>query len=156
MKLRYRRGQKSFCMHGFVYEYHPCHFAWTNFVYEELFNFCKKYGKIGHKSLNYRISMETSQRNFDKLMAEVWTNFENLMVRFPLSHCYSNKIIGLRRIELLCTSRFDLTSYPRMKFHFVKFYLNQLCDPILHLLRRTRDLGLVHVKGNLIKILRYR
>lgn len=74
--------------------------------------FCKKCGKIGHKSSSCRLSFEEAQRRSGSRMAEVCLRKENLMVHHSLVPCYTNKIIGLRRIEAYHSSRLNLTIPP--------------------------------------------
>lgn len=99
-------------MPGYFYEYLQDHFKWVDFRYEGVFVFCKKCVLIGHKSARYPLSLEEAHRRFGCRMAEVCLTRQTLLVGHPPSPCFTNKIIGLRRIEILRTSRINLLAPP--------------------------------------------
>lgn len=86
----------------------PDHFKWIDFRYEGIFVFCKKCGMIGHKTSGCPFSVVEAQCRFGRRMAEVYNDIQNLLVGHPPSQCFTDKIIGLGRIEVLRTSRIDL------------------------------------------------
>lgn len=86
--------------------------------------FCKKCGVIGHKATRCPISMEEAIRNFGARMAEVCLSHQNLLVGQPHSPCFTNNFIGLRRIEVLRTTRIDLTVPPSDEIPFEASFLN--------------------------------
>lgn len=72
----------------------------------------------GHKATGCPYSMEEAQRRFGRRMYEVCIDIHNLLVGHPPSQCFTNKLIGLRRIEVLRTSRIDLTIPPSDEIPF--------------------------------------
>lgn len=68
---------------GYFYEYQVGHFQRVDFRYEEIFNFCKNCGKLGHKTRFCRISQDEAHSNFGRRMRKVCITHENIMVHHP-------------------------------------------------------------------------
>lgn len=113
---------------GYFYEYSSNHFKWIDFIYEGVFVFCKKCGIIGHKEPRCRMSLEEAHLQSGARMAEVYISRQNLLVGHPPSPCYSNKIIGLRRIEVLRTSRIDLIVDPSDEIPFAANFVSSASE----------------------------
>lgn len=87
----------------YFFEYQVGHYQWVDFRYEGVFIFCKTCGNFGYKVAICWLSFEEVQRLLDSRMAEARLRRENLMVHHPLTPCFTNKIMGLRRIEIMRT-----------------------------------------------------
>lgn len=103
---------------GYFYEYSQDHFKWIDFRYEGIFIYCKKCGMAGHKASACPYSIEEAQMRFGRRMSEVCIDMQNLLIGHPPSQCFTNKLIGLRRIEVLRTSKIDLTTPPSHEIPF--------------------------------------
>ena len=109
---------------GYFYEYSQDHFKWIDFRYEGIFIYCKKCGMVGHKASSCPYSIAEAQMRSGRRMSEVCIDMQNLLIGHPLSQCFTNKLIGLRRIEVLRTSRIDLTIPPSDEIPFDASFLS--------------------------------
>ena len=84
---------------------------WINFRYEGVFTFCTKCGRIGHKRMRCRLPIAIAQRHFEMVLADIGQGVDLPIIEYNAIPLYSNKIIGLKRVERNRTSHVNLVGY---------------------------------------------
>lgn len=96
---------------GFYFDHQNGEPNWVHLRYEGIFVFCAKCGRIGHRKPRCRMPMNIAKDHIDIVMNNISQGGIQCHVSptyFPL---YSNKIIGLKRVERNRTTDVNLVTY---------------------------------------------
>ncbi|KMT09187.1 hypothetical protein BVRB_6g132900 [Beta vulgaris subsp. vulgaris] len=81
---------------------------WIDFRYEGVFIFCSKCGRIGHKRPRCRIPMAIAKRHFAMVLEDIGQGIFLPIVSPFVTPLFTNKLIGLKRVERLRTTHVNL------------------------------------------------
>lgn len=96
---------------GFFFNKQEGPLEWVDFKYEGVFIFCTKCERIGHKRLRCRLPIAIAQRHFEMVLADIGQGVDLPIIERNVIPLYSNKIIGLKRVERNRTSHVNLVGY---------------------------------------------
>lgn len=85
--------------------------AWVDFRYEGVFVYCSKCGRIGHKRPRCRIPIAIAQHHFEMVLDDIGQGIFPPIVSPSIIPLFTNKLIGLKRIERNRTTKVNLLVY---------------------------------------------
>ena len=84
---------------------------WIDFRYEGVFVYCNKCGRIGHRRARCRIPFATAQRHFEMVLEDIGQGVHLHITSQNDIPLFTNKLIGLKRVERNRTSAINLVDY---------------------------------------------
>ncbi|KMS95355.1 hypothetical protein BVRB_009020 [Beta vulgaris subsp. vulgaris] len=85
--------------------------VWVDFRYEGVFTFCSKCGRIGHRRPRCRIPMAVAKNHFAMVLEDIGQGIFLPIVSPFITPLFTNKLIGLKRVERLRTTRINLVQH---------------------------------------------
>lgn len=98
---------------GCYFEYEDGHLVWVSFRYEKVFRFCKKCGKIGHKTIACKTPIVKAEKDIMEVMRRMNEGNDNLIFDDENIPLYTNKIKGLPGSPKNTTSILKLIGTPK-------------------------------------------
>uniref|UniRef100_A0A803MXP4 Zinc knuckle CX2CX4HX4C domain-containing protein n=1 Tax=Chenopodium quinoa TaxID=63459 RepID=A0A803MXP4_CHEQI len=93
---------------GFYFEFEQGSFEWVDLRYEGVFVLCKTCGRIGHKENYCKLCSRRRSREFQAAMYVACDGSKEIRVDPTYLSLYTNKIMGLKRVEKNRTLKLNL------------------------------------------------
>lgn len=106
---------KSPLILGFYFEDESDRIHWVDFRYEGVFEYCPTCGLIGHKRARCKATLTEIHNSLSEVLNKICVASEIFVSEEEFIPLFTNKLIGLKRIERLRTSFVNLVHYERIR-----------------------------------------
>ena len=96
---------------GFYFDSQNGEPDWVDFRYEGVFVFCAKCGRVGHRRNRCRMPIILAKQHFDIVLHNMTQGREPTHVSQTFTPLFTNKLIGLKRVNRNRTTEVNLVDY---------------------------------------------